>query len=358
MKHLTILFLVILFMQGCSTVQVKVEDNNHSTIEVKNEVLKATGALGTVDMILAGDVMLGRRLEPLIEKNGINYPFTGVAESISKYSIIFCNLEAPFIYERNINTLKKNGKKTIYLYAEESIAKGFKMAGFNVLSLANNHTLDYGQDGIIQTMEILNRQGIKYGGVKIGDLSLSNEPIITEYNGVKVGFLCYSRVSNKNSATSLTKYGTIPGTYKVIKRDVKNARPKVDILIVYMHWGIEGREVQKRQRVLGRSIIDLGVDMVIGSHTHIFQDIEKYKGHYIFYGLGNFIFDMRDDLSKSSAFVKVKVVGKKIKEVNIEPVYLQDFRPEIMTDKSAIEKFLGAIKLNNVKLEEIYTLSK
>ncbi|MEI7542655.1 MAG: CapA family protein [bacterium] len=358
MKNITIFCLVILIVQGCTTAQVKLGTRGSSTIEVNDEALKATGTLGTVDMILAGDVMLGRRLEPLIEKSGVNYPFTGIADSIKKYPIIFCNLEAPFIYENNINTLKKNGNKTIYLYAEESIAKGFKVAGFNVLSLANNHALDYGQDGVIQTMEILDRQGIKYGGIKIGDLSLPNEPIIIDYNGVKVGFLCYSRVSGKNSASSFTKYGTIPGTYKVIKRDVKNARPKVDILIVYMHWGIEGREVQKRQRTLGHGIINLGVDMVIGSHTHIFQDIEKYNGHYIFYGLGNFIFDMRDDQSKSSAFVKVKVENKKIKEVKIEPVYLQDFRPEIMTDKAEIEKFLDTIKLNNVKLEEIYPLIK
>ena len=334
--------LTAIFLQGCASVTVKVP------------VVKTYGTPGMIDVVLTGDIMLGRRLEPLIEKEGINYPFDGISQSINNCPVIFGNLEAPFVYEENVPKLKKNGKKPVYLYAEEKMAQGFKSAGFNVLSLANNHALDYGQDALKQTMEILDHQGIKYGGIRKGDMGLPNEPVIMEYNGVKVGFLCYSRVSGKSFASGAKKFGTIPGTYKVIKRDVKNARPKVDVLIVYMHWGLEGREVQKRQRVLGRGIIDLGADMVIGSHTHLFQDVENYKGHYIFYGLGNFIFDMRDDPSKYSAFVKVKVEEKKIKEVKITPVYLKDFRPEIMTDKPEIDKFLCGIKLKDVKLEDIY----
>ena len=338
------LLALALILQGCASVKVP--------------VIETYEAPGMVDIVLAGDIMLGRRLEPVIEKCGINYPFDGISASINTCPIIFGNLEAPLVYKKNVPMLKKNGKKPVYLYAEENIAQGFKSAGINILSLANNHTLDYGQDGLTQTMEILDHQGIKYGGIKKGDLSRPNEPVIMEYNGVRVGFLCYSRVSNRSFAIKLKKYGTVPGTYKVIKRDVKNARPKADILIVYIHWGLEGREVQKRQRVLGRGIIDLGADMVIGSHTHLFQDVEKYKGHYIFYGLGNFIFDMRDDLSKYSAFVKVKVKGRKITEAKITPVYLKDFRPEIMTDKAEINKFLGGIKLKDMKLDEIYTESK
>lgn len=334
--------LVIILVQGCASVKLDIP------------VMKTYEKTGATDIVMTGDIMLGRRLEPIIEKNGVNYPFEGISPSINTCPIIFGNLEAAFVYEQNVGKLKKSGKKEIYLYAEENMAKGFKSAGFNVLSLANNHTLDYGQDALKQTMEILDHQGIKYGGIKKGYLGRPNEPVIMESNGVKVGFLCYSRVSSRNFAASPKKFGTVPGTYKVIKRDIKNARKKVDILIVYMHWGLEGREVQKRQRVLGRGIIDLGADMLIGSHTHLFQDVEKYKGHYIFYGLGNFIFDMRDDPSKYSAFLKVKVEDKKIIEVKITPVYLRDFRPEIMKDQTEIDKFLCGVKLINLNLEEIY----
>lgn len=341
---------ILLFMQGCAST------GNRS--EIKPPPLKVYDSPGMLEMVLTGDIMFGRRLEPLVEKYGVNYPVEGILERINTCPIVFGNLESPFVYEENVDKLKKNGKKSVYLYAEDEMAKSFKSAGFNVLSLANNHTLDYGQDGIKQTMEILEHNSIKYGGIRIGDLSLPNEPVIMEYNGVKVGFLCYSRVSPGSFSSTPKKYGTVPGTYKVIKRDIKNARDKADILIVYMHWGLEGRKVQKRQRTLGRGFIDLGADMVIGSHTHLFQDVEKYKGKYIFYGLGNFIFDMREEPTKYSAFVKVKVAGKKIKKAMITPVYLKDYRPEIMTDKAEIDKFLAGIKLKDLKISEIYEKEK
>ena len=337
---------MLVIIQGCSSTELQPE--------IKDPARKQYDVSGTVDIVLTGDIMFGRRLEPLVEKNGINYPVEAVLDRISTAPIVFGNLESPFVYEKNIAQLKENGKKSVYLYAEESMAKSFRLAGYNVLSLANNHTLDYGQDGIKQTIEILDHNNIKYGGIRIGDLSLPNEPVIMEYNGVKVGFLCYTRVSPKSFASSTKKYGTVPGTYKVIKRDIKNARAKADVLIVYMHWGLEGRSVQKRQRVLGRGIIDLGADMVVGSHTHLFQDVEKYKGRYIFYGLGNFIFDMREEPTKYSAFVNVRVEGKKIKNAKITPVYLKDYRPEIMTDKAEIDKFLKGIKLKDVKINAIY----
>jgi poly-gamma-glutamate synthesis protein (capsule biosynthesis protein) len=326
-----------IFMSGCATYRVRTYVNP-----------------GEADVALAGDIMLGRNVEPLIEKSGVNYPFEGVAQYLKPCPVVFGNLEAPFVDEDTMSSLKKNGKKSVYLYASDSLAEGLKLAGFNVLSLANNHILDYGQPGLLQTMEVLDRHGIKYGGIVKGDLGKPNPPVIMEYNGVKVGFLCYSRVSSKAFKAGVKKYGTIPGIYKEIKRDIKNARPLTDVLIVYLHWGIEGKEVQKKQVSLAHGIIGLGADMVIGSHTHLFQDIEKYRGKYIFYGLGNFIFDMQADPTKYSAFVTLKILDRKISGVRITPVYLKDFRPEVITDGPEIDKFFCGVKLNNVKLDEIY----
>ena len=326
-----------LLLAGCATYQVR-------TYEKKGEV----------DIALTGDIMLGRNVQPFIEKNGIGYPFEGVIEYLKPCPIVFGNLEAPFVDEESISTLKKNGKKSVYLYAEDNYAQGLKDAGYNLLSLANNHILDYGQSGLLQTMEVLDRHGIKYAGVVKGDLGSPHKPMIFGYNGVKVGFLCYSRVSNRAFKAGVKKYGTIPGLYKEIIRDIKAARPEVDILIVYLHWGIEGKEVQKKQVSLAHGIINLGADMVIGSHTHLFQDIEKYKGKYIFYGLGNFIFDMQADPTKYSAFVVAKVSNKRVLSVEVDPVYLKDFRPEPIIDSVELEKFKSSVKLINVGRSELY----
>ncbi len=336
-KILLITLLPVFFMAGCATNPVKVYKD-----------------AGEADVILTGDIMLGRSMDPLTDKNGVNYPFDDIAKYLKPYPVIFGNLEAPFVDEENMPSVKKYKKKSIYLYVDDRMADGFLNAGFNVLSLANNHILDYGQEGLLHTMQVLEKKKILYGGIVKGDLGKPNEPIIIESNGVRIGFLCYSRVSHKGFKASPKNYGTIPGMYKEIKRDMKNARPKVDILAVYMHWGLEGREVQPKQVSLARGIIGLGADVVFGSHTHLFQDIEKYKGKYIFYGLGNFIFDMKADISRYSGFVTLHIKDKKIKSAEVTPLYLTDFRPEVITDKAELDKFFSGVKLKNLKKEEIY----
>jgi len=121
-----------------------------------------------------------------------------------------------------------------------------------------------------------------------------------------------------------------------------------------MHWGKEGEEVRQSQYKLARSIIDMGADMVIGSHTHEFQDVEIYRGKFIFYGLGNFIFDMRGEQYRYSAVLKINVLDKKITGVRLVPVYLEDYRPVVIKDRNEIYKFLSRIKLINASMSDIY----
>lgn len=337
MKNL-IFLLFLIIITGCATNPVKVD----KTIS------------DNYDIAIVGDIMLGRNLSSFWEKYGIDYPFELVKDELKSCSIVFGNLECPLVYKDKINGLKKNGKKKIHLYAEDDAAQSLQNAGFNIISLANNHTLDYGQDGIKQTMELLTKHNIKYAGIWKGDLSKPNQPVIMEVNGTKIGFLCYSDVSHKSFAAGVKKFGTIPATMKVIKQDVKVARKKVDILIVYLHWGKEFEKVKKYQIRQARSLIDQGVDMVIGSHTHLFQDIELYNDKYIFYGLGNFVFDMKKEETKYSAILKVKINNKKIEKIKLIPVYLNEFRPEIIKNKDKIEEFFYKIKLINLKKEEIF----
>jgi poly-gamma-glutamate synthesis protein (capsule biosynthesis protein) len=169
-----------------------------------------------------------------------------------------------------------------------------------------------------------------------------------------VGFLCYSDVSNREFYATKISYGTIPALMAEIEKDIKNARPKVDVLVIYLHWGKEDNPVQEIQYASARQIIDMGADIIIGSHTHVFQDVEIYKGKYIFYGMGNFVFDMKREDSKYSAILKLKVEDKKITKLKLVPVYLENNRPIIIKDKDRIFDFLSGIKLINASLKEIY----
>ncbi len=354
-----IFFLLIMVLTSCASIK---EENKQeikdSYIPEKKESLKFIRPApknmndGEFDIALTGDIMVGRRMKGLIEKYGYSYPFTHVKDILLSSNIAFGNLEAPLVYSGRQDELVKNGKKSVYLYSDENVGYELAAAGFNILSLANNHSLDYGEDALIQTMEILNRNYISYCGVWKGNKGLPNAPCIIETEGTKVGFLCYSGVSNEQFESGAKTYGTIPALISVIAKDTANARKNLDILVVYLHFGTEYQPVSAAQRILARKIIDAGADLVIASHTHIFQDIEKYKDKYIFYGLGNFIFDQLKEETKNSAIVKVKVKNKKIDSASIIPIYSDNFRPETVSDEKA-RSFAEGLILNGVSVEEI-----
>jgi poly-gamma-glutamate synthesis protein (capsule biosynthesis protein) len=300
-----------------------------------------------------GDIMMGRRMEPFLEKYGFDYPFKFVDCELSGCDIVFGNSEAPIVYKERIKDLKINPGKSIYLYMEEKCAGAIKNAGYNVLSLANNHALDYNEDALLQTMEILDKNGIKYNGIYKGNLSRVNEPLIMKVNGMKIGFLCYSQVSPGSFFARGKSFGIIPADISIIRKDIRAAKPKIDLLVIYLHWGKEGNGVLKYQYAQARQIIDEGADILIGSHTHLFQDIELYNGKYIFYGLGNFVFDQDKESTKYSAIVKARIEKGKIAGVKVIPVYLDNYRPEIITDKEKLKIFWDKVNLINVEARDI-----
>lgn len=303
---------------------------------------------------LAGDIMAGRKLAPIMKEKGPDFLFEGVRENLSGCPVVFGNIESPLIPIDAQKSIEKNGKKEVYLYSDGRLADAMLSAGFNAVSIANNHILDYGQAGVSYTAQILSARAIDFAGIRKGNLAAANKPIIKTANGVKMGFLCYSMVSSKHFFATPTQWGTIPAVKEVILYDIKKCRKDVDLLFVYIHWGKEYQGVTKSQVKLGREAIDAGADFVFGSHTHMFQDIEKYRGKYIVYGLGNFLFDLEREDAKSSALVKVKVENKKIAGIKLEPVYLENYRPMPMTDTAKVEEFKKAVKLIGVKEKDVY----
>ncbi len=338
-KSYLIYFLILIIITGCA-------HQKHAGIihkPVKN-----------YDIAITGDIMAARRLAPVVKEKGCGYVFEKVKNQFLSCPFVFGNLETTLINEMNLPEIKKNGDKSYHFYSGPCIARALKNAGFTMVSLGNNHSIDYGQKGVALTLEALYRSGVDYCGLRKGDLSRPNDPFIKTVNNTKVGVLCYSNVSHKKFEAGPEKFGTIPGIKSVVMWDIKEARKKADVVIVYMHWGKEGEGVKKSQYKLARAMIDKGADLVVGSHTHVFQDVEIYKGKYIFYGLGNFVFDMRGEEYKKSAVLKVKLDNKKIKKVKIVPVYLENYRPVVMRDREKIFEFLSGIKLINAKLKDIY----
>ena len=164
--------------------------------------------------------------------------------------------------------------------------------GVDLVTLANNHALDFGTDALLDTVSALDQAGILHVGAG-ADSEAARQPAIVDVNGVRVGFIGASRVipvaswtAGASSPGMLTAYDPA-----LLVQTIQETRPLCDYLVVLIHWGVERAEMPvDHQTSLGRQCIDAGADLVVGSHPHVLQGIEYYRGKPIVYSLGNFIF--------------------------------------------------------------------
>lgn len=282
-----------------------------------------------VNILFVGDIMLGRNVE--------GNPFEFVNKLISSSDISFGNLEYS-ITDSNSPADKKylKEKKTINLKSDCDVSKELKGAGFDVLSLANNHMMDFGERGLKDTMACLDNLDIYYAGAGT-NISNAKKPVIVKVNNLKIGFLSYTSVSPKGAYAKSNRSGVL-GIGDNTEDNIRNVKNQTDFLVVYTHWGNEFEmspdDIQKER---GRKMIDAGADIVIGNHPHVVQPFEKYNNKYIFYSLGNFVFDQEHEVTKSSMAIRV-FLDKNAKVVKIEKLNLRikDTRPYIL-DKEVLK---------------------
>lgn len=226
-------------------------------------VLAVTHMPRPLHLLFVGDVMLSRSVgDMMVRRNDFDWPFERIASATSAADLTFGNLETP---------VSMRGAATGCGYcfrADPRVTAGLRYAGFDVMSVANNHSHDYGPLAFTDTVSALASAGIAAVG--------ADGPVIRTVRGVRIGFLAYS----------------YPLSEPRITADIRNARPLSDVLIVSFHAGTEYETVHNAlQQEVYRAAIDAGADLVVGTHPHVVQDIEKYHGRWIAYSLGNFIFD-------------------------------------------------------------------
>lgn len=160
------------------------------------------------------------------------------------------------------------------------------------VSLANNHIVDYGNEGFENTISFLKTKGIKYFGAGKPEDNYNN-PLIIQLNGIKIGLLgyCYQHFYDQIKQVKGLKYGPAPLNYDLIRKDINKLREQADRVVIQLHWGtLFSNYPEKEDVILARKLVELGVDIIIGHHTHTIQPIENYRNSVIAYGLGNFIF--------------------------------------------------------------------
>lgn len=278
-----------------------------------------------------GDIMLAGSGTRAYRQQGYSYPFAAVSERLQQADIVIGNLEAP---------LTSGGEeflgKKFRFKVDPSALAALRETGFTHLALANNHILDFGAAGLLQTIKLLDAAGVAYFGAG-ADLGAARKAWITEVKGIKIAFLSYSLVYPEEFFAGSNRAGTAPGYRPYYSEDIKLARGKADYVVVSFHWGEEGAKQPKPyQQSTARKAIDAGADLVLGHHPHVLQGVEYYGKGVIFYSLGNFTFGSMSKSSDSSMIARI-TLDDGIKAVEIIPLDVLNsrvlFQPKILSGK-------------------------
>ena len=279
-------------------------------------------------LVFVGDVMLDRGVEWQIEKKGNNdfrFPFLKIAQELQKADILFGNLEGP---------ISDKGQKVGSAYSfhmDSRTIDGLTFAGFDVLSLANNHMLDYTRLAMEDTFSRLRESNIDYIGAGLNETE-AYSPLIKDMNGTKIAFLAFTNLGPLSWEATEDRSGIALFSKEKLENAIKNAKSKTDLVTVSFHFGDEYKSSPtEEQKTIAHLAIDSGADLVVGHHSHVIGPIEEYKGKYIAYSLGNFVFDQSfSEETMKGLILKLVIGNKKIEEIiPIEIKINHYFQPEV-----------------------------
>ncbi|MEQ8190554.1 MAG: CapA family protein [Candidatus Eremiobacterota bacterium] len=293
-------------------------------------IFKISSNEKTFTMTFVGDILLDKNYLP-----DEVYPFKYVEEILQKSDITAGNLECPVSMRGYPNPAKNPasvaaGREYIFR-ASPKMAESLSRAGFDVLSLANNHSMDYGTQALLDTVDFIHsfNGGATGAGKNISDARC---PYYIQIQDTLVAFLAYSEIVPYSYGATEYSPGIAVASMDYnrdyFRKDIKKAKENADIVVVYFHWGEEKKfHGDRRQKELARQSVDMGADLVIGVHPHVLQGIEKYKNSLIAYSLGNFVFNPSDEASKETIILQCKFENEKLSHINLIPVYIQSGKP-------------------------------
>ena len=295
-------------------------------------------------MVAVGDILLGRKLGLMMEEaDDFTLPLTDIAEPLRSATIAVGNLEGPlcpkppFTRRGMVFRVNPRGVETLLF------------AGFDVVTLANNHAYDGGPRCLSFTLDHLRAHGILRAGAGKTYEEAHTEEIL-ERNGVRFAFLGYTfAVHNDYPGSRLPVVaGRDPAS---LHRDVARARKNADVVIVMLHDGSEyTRNVARVTRRFSRAAIDAGASVVLGHHPHVVQRVEHYRNGWIFYSLGNFVFEQYNPGAREALMARLTFRGTFLEKVEALPVYIDSFaHPRLATEEES-RAILDAINLSDALL--------
>ncbi len=294
-------------LQSASTNNTYVNTGNIETLEDPKPKPKDAD---TLSVVMVGDMMFDRAVRRKINNESWDAVWGDTTKIFNTYDVRIGNLEGPITSSAS-RTLLSTGKtaKVLSFTFPTSTAAELKRVGFDAVSLANNHTDNFGAAGLKQTRELLDAAGVQHFGDPANERLLST--IVCAKNKPE---LCVAYVG-------FHEFAYIKTNEQKVITEIKKRKAEGYYTIVYPHWGAEYKQNHTNyQETLAKSWIDAGADLVVGAHPHVIAHAEEYKGKIIFYSLGNYIFDQYFSFNTTHGlvlgihldFVRDKATGRMI----------------------------------------------
>lgn len=340
-KYIFILALFIFLILKMSSVIFAPNDNSKET---KITETSSKPEPITIHMSAFGDTMCHlTNIKNAYDSSSKNYDFSNVFKNIRKYTenadITIGNLETTFAG----NSRGYTGYPTFN--APEILGQNLKDIGVDVLTTANNHCMDKGNSGLVSTLNFLDNYGIAHTGTARNE-NEQNTILIKDVNGIKIAFLSYTYGTNGITIPSDKPYSVNLIDKELIKKHIASAKEQnVDVICVSMHWGIEYKlKPNSTQKELANFLFDNGVDIILGSHPHVLEPMEKRtitlndgttKDGFVIYSLGNFVSGQIYANTKSTVILDIQITKNSEGKISIDSV---KYTPVYLYDKGATSK--------------------
>lgn len=313
------------------TVEAVIPVENQITEDPIEEIQTPVEAYENITLSFVGDMYLGDKLYSYYQNAGNNvsgFMDENIINNFKDVDIMVANHE----YASTNLTESNKDKRQLYNFKAPTDREIiWKELGVDVLSLANNHAMDYGEQSLFDTIEALDDLELAHIGAG-EDLEAAKKAYITEINGKKIAILAACRFvvdgewyATENTSGVLTTYDTTE-YFDVVKKEITRLKEEenCDFVAIYVHFGTEKKNMpNENQPIIAHGYIDSGADLVIGSHAHTLQGIEFYKEKPIYYNLGNFLFS---SYKVDTMVVNISINGDNTCTTSIVPCVAQDYK--------------------------------
>lgn len=305
-----------------------------------------------VEVVAVGDILLDRGVARRIERDGVRVVFARVRDILRSADTAFGNLECPLAASCDRRAQR------ISFRANPRYVHSLTDAGFDILSLANNHSMDCGRAGLLETMRNLKQSGLRWCGAG-GTSAEAEAPVVLNVKGIRIAFVGFTAIAPAASETLKDGRPTIASASReALARSVAAARLEADVVLVSIHWGVEYAYRPTGEQVeLAHAAVEAGADVILGHHTHTLEGMELIERRsstgearyaLVAYSLGNFAFDSTRAPGKrvtESAILRCRFSRKGLVSAEAIPVVLENYlpRPARAEEARAILKHLGSL---------------